>query len=112
MKREVTNYKPGKYERELHINIHMNEQDEWVAEIYTNIHKYHNRCIRQGWTQITETVHTDGSWVDGTYVAPARAINIGKAIKPKRTLTDEQKLAAAKRMKEWQEAKKQKEDTN
>ena len=106
MKREVTNYKPGKYERELHINIHMNEQDEWVAEIYTNIHKYHNRCIRQGWTQITETVHTDGSWVDGTYVAPARAI------KPKRTLTDEQKLAAAKRMKEWQEAKKQKEDTN
>ena len=105
MKKEITNYKPGKYEKELHINIHMNDEDEWVAEIYTNIHKYHNRCIKQGWKQLTETVHTDGTWIDGTYIAPARAINIGKAVKPKRIMSEEQKIAAAERMKKWQQTK-------
>jgi hypothetical protein len=105
MKKEITNYKPGKYEKELHINIHMNDEDEWVAEIYTNIHKYHNRCIKQGWKQLTETVHTDGTWIDGTYIAPARAINIGKAVKPKRVMSEEQKIAAAERMKKWQQTK-------
>ena len=107
MNKKITNYKPGKYEKELHINIHMNDKDEWVAEIYTNIHKYHNRCIKQGWKQLSETVHTDGTWVDGTYEAPARAVNIGKAVKPKRVMSEEQKIAAAERMKKWQESKKQ-----
>ena len=107
MNKKITNYKPGKYEKELHINIHMNDRDEWVAEIYTNIHKYHNRCIKQGWKQLSETVHTDGTWVDGTYEAPARAVNIGKAVKPKRVMSEEQKIAAAERMKKWQESKKQ-----
>lgn len=107
MEKKITNYKPGKYEKELHINIHMNDKDEWVAEIYTNIHKYHNRCIKQGWKQLSETVHTDGTWIDGTYEAPARAVNIGKAVKPKRVMSEEQKIAAAERMKKWQESKKQ-----
>ena len=105
MNKKITNYKPGKYEKELHINIHMNEKDEWVAEIYTNIHKYHNRCIKQGWKQLSETVHTDGTWIDGTYEAPARAVNIGKAVKPKRVMSEEQKIAAAERMKKWQQTK-------
>lgn len=107
MEKKITNYKPGKYEKELHINIHMNDKDEWIAEIYTNIHKYHNRCIKQGWKQLSETVHTDGTWIDGTYEAPARAVNIGKAVKPKRVMSEEQKIAAAERMKKWQESKKQ-----
>lgn len=104
-RRITTSCKPLKEERELHINICMDENENWIAELYTNIHKYHNRCIKQGWEQISETVHEDGTWIDGTYRAPAKAISIGKANKPKRVMTEEQKKAAAERMRKWQQSK-------
>lgn len=105
MIRRTTTEKPLKEERELHINIYMDEDEKWIAELYTNIHKYHTRCIKQGWEQISETTHTDGTWIDGTYKAPAKAISIGKAVKPKRVMSEEQKKAAAERMQKWREAK-------
>lgn len=113
MKRTVvTDYKPTKFERELHINICMNDNEEWVAHLYTNIHKYHNKCIKQGWTQLTEVVHTDGTWIEGTYEAPARAVLISKANKPKRTMSEEQKKAAAERMRNWRKSLNKDSDIN
>ena len=96
--------KPNPYEREMTINISMNENGEWTAEIYTNIHKYHNRCIKQGWTQISETVHKDGSWVASEFIAPAKAISIGNAVRPKRQMSEEQRQAAKERMQKWRES--------
>ena len=105
MIKRVTTCKPLKEEREMHINVYMDENENWIAELYTNIHKYHTKCIRQGWEQISETVHEDGTWIDGTYKAPAKAVLISKANKIKRTMTEEQRKAAAERMQKWRDNK-------
>lgn len=104
MKYYVVSSKPNPYEREMTINVSLNTDNEWIAEIYTNIHKYHNRCIKQGWKQISETTHNDGSWVASEFIAPAKAISIGKAIRPKRQMSEEQKQAAKERMQKWRES--------
>jgi hypothetical protein len=105
LKIHTVSSKPLPTERELTVNIALNENEEWTAYIYTNIHKYHNRCIKQGWKQTSETLHIDGTWVASTFEAPAKAITIGKANKPKRQMTDEQRIAAAERMAKWRETK-------
>lgn len=105
MKTYIISSKPYPSEREMTINIALNENEEWIAEIYTNIHKYYNRCKKQGWKQTSETIHTDGSWISATFEAPAKAITIGKANKPKRQMTEEQKQAAAQRMANWRKIK-------
>lgn len=38
-------------EREVTINISC-ENGEWVANLYTCIEKYANKCKKQGWKQI------------------------------------------------------------
>jgi len=105
LKHYVTASKPLQFERETTINIIMNENNEWVADIYTNIHKYYTKCIRQGWEQTSETIHKDGSWVSATFRAPAKAISIGKANRPKRQMSEEQRKAAAERMAKWRDSK-------
>ena len=107
MKKYIVSSKPFPYEREMTINIALNENDEWTAYIYTNIHKYHNRCIKQGWTQTSETIHKDGSWIASTFEAPAKAISIGKAVRPKRQMTEEQRQSVAERMAKWRDTKKE-----
>lgn len=109
MKHHITSSKPGISEREVTINILQNKDEDWVAELYTNIHKYCTKCLRQGWTQTSETLHKDGTWISATFIAPAKAISIGKAIKVKRQMTEEQKQAAKERMQKWHEQKQQKE---
>jgi hypothetical protein len=101
----VVSSKPSLEEREMTINIIQNEDGEWTAELYTNIHKYANRCIRQGWKQVNETTHKDGTWISAQFTAPAKAISIGKAVRPKRVVSEEQKQAAKERMQKWRKTK-------
>jgi len=103
MKHYRVSSKLNPLEREVTVNIVLNQNGEWVAQLFTNIHKYHNRCLKQGWKQISETTHIDGSWVSSTFEAPAKAISIGKAVRPKRQMTEEQRQAMAERMAKWRE---------
>lgn len=98
MKIHTTTSKPLPEERETNINIIQNENGEWMAELDTNIRKYANKCQKQGWTKTSETLHTDGSWVSATFIATAKAISIGKAIRPTRVMSEEQKKALGERM--------------
>lgn len=105
MKTLTTKIKLSAEEREVLINLYPNENGEMIADLETSIQKYATRCIKQGWEQISETRHEDGSWVAATFRAPAKAINIGKAERSKRTMTEEQRQLAAERLKAAREAK-------
>ena len=48
--------RPLAEERELHISLTLNENDEWVWEVDTNISKYINAFKKRGWEQISEGV--------------------------------------------------------
>ena len=62
MKKYETAYRPLAEERELHISLTLNENDEWVWEVDTNISKYINALKKRGWEQTSEGVLvTDGT---------------------------------------------------
>lgn len=95
-------YKLCKEEQELHIYI--DEIDKvWVADVTTP--KYINKFIKQGWTTKSIQYYKNGSPKSATFTAPKNAISIRKGLespvtnnndssnKPKRVMTDEQKLA-------------------
>ena len=46
--------RPLAEERELHISLTLNENDEWVWEVDTNISKYINALKKRGWEQTSE----------------------------------------------------------
>ena len=48
--------RPLAEERELTINLHLNDNDEWVWELDTNISKYINALKKRGWEQTSEGV--------------------------------------------------------
>ena len=48
--------RPLAEERELHISLTLNENNEWVWEIDTNISKYINTLKKRGWEQTSEGV--------------------------------------------------------
>ena len=48
--------RPLAEERELHISLTLNENDEWVWEVDTNISKYINALKKRGWEQISECI--------------------------------------------------------
>ena len=108
MKTTTINIKVTPEEREVLINLFYGDDGELYAEVDTSIQKYATKCIKQGWEQISETRHTDGSWVAATFRAPAKAISIGKAERTKRVFTDEQRKAASERMKAAREARQDK----
>lgn len=57
-------------ERELVINLHLNEDNEWQWEVDTNIPKYINMFKKRGWTQTTEcTLQSDGSIQGATFIS-------------------------------------------
>lgn len=101
----VVNTKPLPCEREMYTNTYQDENGEWVVELETNIQKYSNKCKKQGWTLVREFIHADGSWVSAVWKAPAKAITIAKANKPKRQMTEEQRKAAAERFAKIRETK-------
>lgn len=100
-----TNSRVTAEEREVTINLYPNENGEWTAFLYTCVEKYANRCKKQGWTQISETRHTDGYFVGAEFTAPAKAISIRNANPPKREMTEEQREAASKRFEEYRKSK-------
>ena len=54
--------RPLAEERELHISLTLNENDEWVWEVDTNISKYINAFKKRGWEQTSEGVlSSDGT---------------------------------------------------
>ena len=97
MKITKTDCKLSADEREVLINIYQ-DGESMVAEIDTSIAKYANKCRKQGWEETEQVQYTDGTWVSSVFKAPAKAISIGKAERSKRNFTDEQKQAAAERM--------------
>ena len=98
-------------EREVLINIYPDEDGKLWAEIDTTIQKYANKCIKQGWEQISETRHTDGSWQGATFRAPASAISI-RNLNVKRTMSEEQKQIMSERMRLMREKKSNNEVVN
>ena len=48
--------RPLAEERELHISLSLNEENEWVWEVDTNIPKYINALKKRGWEQTSEGV--------------------------------------------------------
>ena len=48
--------RPLAEERELHISLSLNENNEWVWEVDTNISKYINALKKRGWEQTSEGV--------------------------------------------------------
>lgn len=56
MKKYVIAERPLTEERELTINLHLNDNDEWVWEVDTNISKYINALKKRGWEQTSEGV--------------------------------------------------------
>ena len=97
MKIITTPVKVTPEEREVLINIYSDEDGKLWAEIDTTIQKYANKCIKQGWEQLSETRHTDGSWQGATFRAPASAISIRNP-NAKRTMSEEQKQIMSERM--------------
>ena len=68
MKIYKTAYRPLAEERELHISLSLNENDEWVWEVDTNIPKYINALKKRGWEQTSEGVlTTDGTVQSATF---------------------------------------------
>ena len=98
-------------EREVLINIYPDKDGKLWAEIDTTIQKYANKCIKQGWEQISETRHTDGSWQGAIFRAPASAISIRNP-NAKRTMSEEQKQIMSERMRLMREKKSNNEVVN
>ena len=48
--------RPLAEERELHISLTLNDNNEWVWEVDTNIPKYINALKKRGWEQTSEGV--------------------------------------------------------
>ena len=65
MKKCETAYRPLAEERELHISLTLNENDEWVWEVDTNIPKYINLFKKRGWEQMSECVMVSDGTVQG-----------------------------------------------
>lgn len=111
MKIITTPVKVTPEEREVLINIYPDEDGKLWAEIDTTIQKYANKCIKQGWEQISETRHSDGSWQGATFRAPASAISIRNP-NAKRTMSEEQKQIMSERMRLMREKKSNNEVVN
>lgn len=105
MIKRTTNSRVTAEEREVTINLYPNENGEWTAFLYTCVEKYANRCKKQGWTQISETRHTNGYFISAEFTAPAKAISIRNANPPKREMTEEQREAASKRFQGYRKSK-------
>lgn len=65
MRKYNVTYRPLAEERELHISLSLNENDEWIWEVDTNIPKYINLFKKRGWKQISEGVMVGDGTVQG-----------------------------------------------
>ena len=73
MKRFIVAERPLSEEREMTINLHLNEDNEWEWEVETNISKYINLFKKRGWEQLTEhTLKSDGTVQSATFRCTAK----------------------------------------
>ena len=87
--------RPLAEERELHISLTLNENDEWVWEVDTNISKYINALKKRGWEQASEGVLvTDGTVQCATFRStdkkPISFRDLSK-VREKRVMSEEQR---------------------
>ena len=80
-------------ERELHISLIINEKNEWVWEVDTNISKYINALKKRGWEQTSEGVlDSDGTVQCATFRStdkkPISFRDLSK-VREKRVLSEE-----------------------
>ena len=85
--------RPLAEERELHISLTLNENDEWVWEVDTNISKYINAFKKRGWEQTSEGVlASDGTVQCATFRStdkkPISFRDLSK-VREKRVLSEE-----------------------
>ena len=95
MKKYETAYRPLAEERELHISLTLNENDEWVWEVDTNIPKYINALKKRGWEQTSEGVLvSDGTVQCATFRStdkkPISFRDLAK-VREKRIMSEEQR---------------------
>ena len=82
-------------ERELHISLTLNENNEWVWEVDTNISKYINAFKKRGWEQTSEGVlASDGTVQCATFRStdkkPISFRDLSK-VREKRIMSEEQR---------------------
>ena len=87
--------RPLAEERELHISLTLNENDEWVWEVDTNISKYINAFKKRGWEQTSEGVlFSDGTVQCATFRStdkkPISFRDLSK-VREKRVMSEEQR---------------------
>ena len=87
--------RPLAEERELHISLTLNENDEWVWEVDTNISKYINTLKKRGWEQTSEGVlASDGTVQCATFRStdkkPISFRDLTK-VREKRVMSEEQR---------------------
>lgn len=80
-------------ERETHLYLN-DEENIWYADSY--IPRDINKFKKQGWDMIDESFYPDGTIAYARFKAPSFAISIRKP--EKRKMSEEQRLAAAERM--------------
>lgn len=95
MKKYVIAERPLTEERELTINLHLNDNDEWVWEVDTNISKYINALKKRGWEQTSEGVlASDGTVQCATFRStdkkPISFRDLTK-VREKRVMSEEQR---------------------
>ena len=87
--------RPLAEERELHINLSLNENGEWIWEVDTNISKYINALKKRGWEQTSEGVlASDGTVQCATFRSmdkkPISFRDLTK-VREKRVMSEEQR---------------------
>jgi len=92
----MTNKRLTRAERETHFYLN-EEENKWYADSF--ILRDINKLKKQGWELISEDYYKDGSVAHARFVAPRHALSIRKAEKLKRKLSEEQREALSKRMK-------------
>ena len=87
--------RPLAEERELHISLTLNENNEWIWEVDTNISKYINTLKKRGWEQTSEGVlASDGTVQCATFRStdkkPISFRDLSK-VREKRVMSEEQR---------------------
>lgn len=84
-----------KEEREVHFSL---DDVDRVWRVDSSIPKYIRLLHKAGWKQTASEKNSEGVEIYASFEAPAHAISIRKAKRQKRVMTDEQRAAAAERL--------------
>ena len=91
---KITQDIKSKAEERETILIYNDLDKTWTAD--TTIPKHYRRFIKQGWKQVSETNTSSGEFVAAEFEACDKAISIGRAIRPKKVMSEEHKAKLLK----------------